>query len=106
MTRVAIKNLSIRSNSMTLIYHQTKSEETLSKDVRGDAFLAEADVLHILGFSLNNSSSVVAMNFHTFGIPLKRLFQKCTLLPSLIYGSQVMAKYTGCSKKVLLFDQL
>ena len=58
-----MKNLCIRSNSITLTLPQTKFEAILSEDVRGDKFLVQADVLsQILAFGCNNFSSVIPIN--------------------------------------------
>ena len=40
-TYIYIKNLCIRSNSITLILPQTKFEAIPSEDVRGDTFLVQ-----------------------------------------------------------------
>ena len=78
---------------MTLILPQIKFEAILSKDVGGVAFQAEADVLHqILGIC-HNSFSLVSHMALILRIS-DYLSNKCILLPSLIYASQVGAKCT------------
>ena len=82
-TWVRIENLSISSDSMTLILFY-------SRDVEGVAFLAESDLWP--KFNQAIAAKVSSHNSYIFAIPVKRPFQKYTLLPSLIYVCQVLAK--------------
>ena len=80
---------------MTLILAQIKFETIPYKNVGGAAFQAEADPLHqILGFCRNSFSLIapMALILKFFRLPVKRPFQKCILLPPLVYGFQVWAK--------------
>ena len=60
----------VQSMTLIMILPQAKFETISSKDVGGDIFLVQADKFY----------PVVLMDLN-FGIPVKRPFQKCLLLP-------------------------
>ena len=84
---------------MILILPQIQFEAIPSKDAGEVAFQSEADrSLKILGFC-HKSFSLLALllaygsDFEIFGLPVKRPFQKCILLPPPppVFISQVKA---------------
>ena len=84
--------MSIYFASMTLILLKSKFEAIPSKDAGEVAFQVEADTSRqILGFC-HNSFSYVARMVLILKFLNSQSFQKCILLPPLMYGSQVKVK--------------